>query len=34
MGIGTDLTLSFSRGQDAGSFIGAVCERWEGRRDG
>ena len=25
MGIGTDLTLSFSKGQDAGSFMGAVC---------
>ena len=24
-GIGTDLTLSFSKGQDAGSFMGAVC---------
>ena len=32
MGIGTDLTLSFSKGQDAGSFMGAMCvcerERW------
>ena len=25
VGIGTDLTLSFSKGQDAGSFMGAVC---------
>ena len=26
VGIGTDLSLSFSRGQDAGSFIGAVMK--------